>query len=135
MAKVHSKGINILRQAVHRQGVTVTGRRRGDRIRIRSDTEATVADLPLDIAEPAAVEPAWARYVAAVVAELQPAVGLDAEITSDLPQGVGLSSSAALEVAIALALSWKPLVKSNASAVTTTTATMNHVEVIGLVCS
>ena len=32
------------------------------------------------------------------------AVGLDAEITSDLPQGVGLSSSAALEVAIALAL-------------------------------
>ena len=86
------------------QGITVTGRRTGDRIRIRSDTEATVADLPLDIAEPAAVEPAWARYVAAVVAELRPAVGLDAEITSDLPQGVGLSSSAALEVAVALAL-------------------------------
>ena len=86
------------------QGVTVTGRRTGDRIRIRSDTEATVADLPLDIAEPAAVEPAWARYVAAVVAALRPTVGLDAEITSDLPQGVGLSSSAALEVAVALAL-------------------------------
>ena len=86
------------------QGVTVTGRRTGDRIRIRSDTEATVADLPLDIAEPAAVEPAWARYVAAVVAALRPTVGLDVEITSDLPQGVGLSSSAALEVAVALAL-------------------------------
>ena len=76
----------------------------GDRVRIRSETEPAVADLPLDIAEPAAVEPAWARYVAAVVAELRPAVGLDAEITSDLPQGVGLSSSAALEVAVALAL-------------------------------
>ena len=86
------------------QGVTVTGQRAGDRVRVRSETEPEVADLPLHIADPAAVEPAWARYVAAVVAEVRPAVGLDAEITSDLPQGVGLSSSAALEVAVALAL-------------------------------
>ena len=86
------------------QGVTVIGRRVGDRVRIRSESEPTVADVPLDIAAPAAVEPAWARYVAAVVAEIRPVVGLDAVITSDLPQGVGLSSSAALEVAVALAL-------------------------------
>jgi len=50
----------------------------------------------------------WARYVAAVAIELallgRPAVGLEGEITSTLPIGAGLSSSAALEVAVGLAL-------------------------------
>jgi galactokinase len=50
----------------------------------------------------------WARYAQAVAVELaalgRPAVGLEGTVTSDLPPGVGLSSSAALEVAIALAL-------------------------------
>jgi galactokinase len=50
----------------------------------------------------------WARYVQAVAAELadagRPAIGLTGTITSDLPPGAGLSSSAALEVALALAL-------------------------------
>jgi len=50
----------------------------------------------------------WARYAQAVAAELavlgRPAVGLVATISSDLPAGAGLSSSAALEVAVALAL-------------------------------
>jgi galactokinase len=50
----------------------------------------------------------WARYVAAVAAELalleRPAVGLEGEISSTLPIGAGLSSSAALEVAAGLAL-------------------------------
>ena len=50
----------------------------------------------------------WARYVQAVAAELddagRPAVGLTGTISSDLPSGAGLSSSAALEVALALAL-------------------------------
>jgi galactokinase len=86
------------------QGVQISGTRQGDRVRIRSDTEPTVADVPLDVGRPADVEPPWARYVAAVVAELRPTVGLEAVVTSDLPQGVGLSSSAALEVALALVL-------------------------------
>jgi galactokinase len=50
----------------------------------------------------------WARYARAVAVELaalgRPAIGLTGTVTSDLPPGVGLSSSAALEVAIALAL-------------------------------
>lgn len=50
----------------------------------------------------------WARYVGAVAAELallgRPPVGLAGEITSTLPIGAGLSSSAALEVAVGLAL-------------------------------
>ncbi len=50
----------------------------------------------------------WARYAQAVAYELarlgRPAVGLVGTLDSDLPDGAGLSSSAALEVAIALAL-------------------------------
>ncbi len=50
----------------------------------------------------------WARYGQAVAAELaalgRPPVGLVAAVDSDLPTGAGLSSSAALEVGIGLAL-------------------------------
>jgi galactokinase len=50
----------------------------------------------------------WARFGQAVAAQLhqlgRPPVGLTASISSTLPSGVGLSSSAALEVGIALAL-------------------------------
>src|SRR3989442_7140935 len=50
----------------------------------------------------------WGRYPAAVAAELtelgRRAVGIEGTIEADLPVGAGLSSSAALEVAIGLAL-------------------------------
>jgi galactokinase len=50
----------------------------------------------------------WARYAQAVAAELalvgRPPVGLTGSLSSDLLAGSGLSSSAALEVAVALAL-------------------------------
>ncbi|HEX4679593.1 MAG TPA: galactokinase family protein [Gaiellaceae bacterium] len=50
----------------------------------------------------------WARYVQAVAIELamlgRPPVGLQGSIESNLPAGKGVSSSAALEVAVALAL-------------------------------
>ncbi len=58
--------------------------------------------------EPANIEPAWGRLVGGVVralAELgHPPVALRARIASTLPIGGGLSSSAAFEVALALAL-------------------------------
>lgn len=85
-------------------GVTVSGRRGGDRIRLRSTATHGAVDLPLRVDDPAGIEPPWARYVAGIVAEAAPSEGLDAVISSDLPMGAGLSSSAALEVAIALAL-------------------------------
>jgi galactokinase len=50
----------------------------------------------------------WARYPQAVAAELhalgRPPVGLEGVVHSTLPTGTGLSSSAALEVAVGLAL-------------------------------
>ena len=50
----------------------------------------------------------WGRYPAAVAAELaelgRPAIGIRGVVESNLPIGTGLSSSAALEVAVALAL-------------------------------
>jgi galactokinase len=58
--------------------------------------------------DPTAVEPPWGRYAAGVVRTLadrgrEPS-GIDATITSTIPLGAGLSSSAALEVAVGLAL-------------------------------
>lgn len=52
--------------------------------------------------------PGWGRIVAAVVHQLaeigRPAAGMDAVVASDVPIGSGLSSSAAFEVACAIAL-------------------------------
>jgi galactokinase len=50
----------------------------------------------------------WERYIAAVAHELdalgRPPVGIAGRLEADLPQGAGLGSSGALEVAVALAL-------------------------------
>jgi galactokinase len=84
-------------------GTTVEGVRGGPVVRLRSDTEPDEAVVPLAVGDPAAVAPAWARYVAGVVAVVRPGTGFTGRVTSTLPVGAGLSSSAALEVAVALA--------------------------------
>ena len=71
-----------------------------------SERFGAAASFSPDGSGPAAT--GWARYAQAVAYELdqlgRPPVGLAGTVTSDLPDGAGLSSSAALEVAVALAL-------------------------------
>jgi galactokinase len=61
----------------------------------------------LPVTEPAAVRPMWGRYVAGVAAAMAerslPARGFTGSVSTSVPIGGGLSSSAALEVAAALA--------------------------------
>lgn len=85
-------------------GTTVQGVPTGDRIRLRSALDSTITDLPLRVDDPSTAEPGWARYVAGVVAQVEPVVGFEGTVTTTLPVGAGLSSSAALEVSVALAL-------------------------------
>jgi galactokinase len=79
----------------------------GDHVELSSTEDDAPAVVALDVTEPRAVQPAWARYVAGVVAVLRPAVGGRGSVTTTLPVGAGLSSSASLEVATALALGFE----------------------------
>ena len=85
-------------------GITIEGERGGDRVELVSDIDPAPAVIPLRGADPATIEPGWARLVAGVVAEVDPEVGFSGSITSTLPVGAGLASSAAFAVAAALAL-------------------------------
>lgn len=76
----------------------------GAAIDLESDAQDGRAVVPLDVDEPRAFEPPWARYVAGVVAVVRPSTGGRGTVRTTVPVGAGLSSSAALEVAIALAL-------------------------------
>lgn len=83
---------------------TITGVRGGDTVRLTSADEADDAVVPVDVTDPASVGPPWARYVAAVVDETGLRTGFTGTVATTIPIGTGLSSSAALEVAVALAL-------------------------------
>ena len=82
----------------------VTGQRGGDVVRLTSAGQTEEAVVPLDVSDPYSVQPEWARFVAGVVAILQPKQGFVGSVSSTIPVGSGLSSSAALEVAVAKAL-------------------------------
>jgi galactokinase len=82
-------------------------------VRIRSlDVGETVEVAADGATEPDRAAPGFGRYVAAVVCELaalgRPSAGIDAVLASDVPLGSGLSSSAALELALAGAAYWEP---------------------------
>lgn len=85
-------------------GTTLRATSGGQLIELESDIEAEPLALGLPVGDCTGVEPPWGRYVAAVAAELRATRGLTGRITTDIPMGAGLSSSAALEVAAAVAL-------------------------------
>jgi galactokinase len=97
----------VLPMAIDRECVVTASRRDDGRVRARSFGAAVDVDAS-GAEEPADVRPEWGRYVGGVVRALaargRAPVGLDAEIESSVPAGSGLSSSAAFEVALALAL-------------------------------
>ncbi|MCB1030424.1 MAG: hypothetical protein KDA95_03755 [Acidimicrobiales bacterium] len=82
----------------------VQGEPGGEFVELHSSDEQEPAIVALDIEDPSTITPSWARYVAGVVSELRPQQGFKGTVTTTLPIGAGLSSSAALEVAVALAL-------------------------------
>jgi len=90
---------------------TVVAGRRADRIRLRSIGHSAVVEV--DAADGRGPTAGWGRYVTAVVRTLihagVPTRGIDGVVASNLPTGTGLSSSAALEVALVMALVDEPM--------------------------
>lgn len=98
-------------------GITAVCRRRSDHlVRLRSSDEPLAIEIDLD--QPIEFDPArgWGNYPAGVLHELvlrgDDLVGADVLFTTTLPQGAGLSSSAAMEILTAfsfLTLAQAPL--------------------------
>jgi galactokinase len=88
-------------------GTTVSISPGGTTLSLRSDFSDTPAAVPIDVVDLGNVTPAWAKYVAGVLAVVRPRIGGEGRVSTTLPVGAGLSSSAALEVALALALGFE----------------------------
>ena len=94
--------------AIDREVVVRATARADEMVVARSDALPGIVELLADGGlDRQGVEPAWGRSVAAVLRLLdaahRPPVGFDAEITSTVPVGSGLSSSAAFAVAVTIA--------------------------------
>jgi len=85
------------------RGITITGKQGGTHLEVYSGYENTTAHIALPVDDPTKQSPSWGRLLAGVAAEMGATIGFKGELTSDLPVA-GLSSSAAVEVATALAL-------------------------------
>jgi galactokinase len=86
--------------------------------------------------QPVPAERGWRAYLRGVIAELQrtgiPLAGATLEIGGDLPRGAGLSSSAALEVALCLALTELGCSLGEAAAADDRIARMSRLEIAQL---
>ncbi|WP_416979132.1 galactokinase [Streptomyces sp. T028] len=94
--------------ALPHQALAAVSRRTDGVLRLHSsDIAGGVAELRLDDLTPESDE-TWTAYPAGVVWALReaghPVTGADIHLTSTVPTGAGLSSSAAIEVVVALAL-------------------------------
>ena len=104
----HAGGVS-LTMAIDR-ATTVTGERGGDDYRLASDQVDGEATCPVGLlGEARPPGPGWAAYLHGVAISLHRAppstglTGFTGRVSSTVPVGAGLSSSAALELALALA--------------------------------
>jgi len=100
----------VLSIAIDRRTVVAAGVRKDRKLRVASTEADEIAEISLDNLEPEQIH-GWAAYPLGVAwalgqfgADLSAVPGLDIFVDSDVPVGVGLGSSAALETAIAVAL-------------------------------
>jgi len=100
----------VLSIAIDRRTVVAVGVRKDRKLRVASTEADEIAEISLDKLAPDEVH-GWAAYPLGVAwalgqfgADLSAVPGLDVFIDSDVPVGVGLGSSAALEAAVAVAL-------------------------------
>jgi len=100
----------VLAIAIDRRTVVAAGVRKDRKIRVASTEADEIAEISLDDVSPDQVH-GWAAYPLGIAwalgqsgADLSAVPGLDLFIDSDVPVGVGLGSSAALETAVAVAL-------------------------------
>jgi len=100
----------VLPFAIERRTAVALGDRDDRVVRVATSHEPEAVEIHLDELTPDAVS-GWAAYPLGVAwalresgADLDHARGVDLYVTSDVPIGAGLSSSAAIECAVALAL-------------------------------
>jgi galactokinase len=97
----------VLPFAIDREALVAVGRRADGQLRCWSKQEGTAPELAVTDLAPGVVS-GWSAYPLGVVWALREAgvavPGLDVMVDSDVPVGGGLSSSAALEGAVALAV-------------------------------
>ena len=75
-----------------------------DLITMTSDNLEGVVQFSVGAPFTADIQPTWGRYISAVASLVSPQHGVNAHLTTSIPVGAGLSSSAALELAVAYAL-------------------------------
>ncbi len=87
------------------RGTTLTGRPDARTISLTSDSAEGAVEfaVPVDV-DPEAITPDWGTRVAAIARDIGATSGFVGRLASDIPAGAGLSSSAALMCAVALAL-------------------------------
>lgn len=73
-------------------------------ITLSSHDEDGVVHLAIGAPFDSEMQPSWGRYVSAVSSVVNPQNGITGDISTTIPVGAGLSSSAALELAVAYAL-------------------------------
>ena len=83
---------------------TIDYERTGTQVSLQSDDVAGSVSFDVHDALDAAMEPSWGRYVAAIAAQMDSPVGITGRLATTIPVGAGLSSSAALELAVARAM-------------------------------